>query len=221
MRFYDAIDLYIADMRTQGRLNSPSSERGYRSTLLAHAEDVGNRDPTYVGREDVKCTLRRWPNANTQGTNRSKLVSFYDWTMEEGLRKDNPARQTGRPRRRSALKYRLTEHEALAVLTARVSGERSSWACALVCGMPSSVDCRGVTSRGSAWCGCRLTSRRVAASGGCRSSRIWHRSRMRSARASVETSTCCQRSGLEIRPSTPRGRICGCGRHPARHCVSW
>jgi hypothetical protein len=54
MRFYDAIDAYIADMQVQGRLTSPSSERGYRSTLLTHAEDVQNRDPAYVSREDVK-----------------------------------------------------------------------------------------------------------------------------------------------------------------------
>jgi site-specific recombinase XerD len=104
MRFDEAVDRYIADMRTQGRLNSPSSERGYRSTLEAHGEDVGNRDPAYVGREDVKRTLTRWPNPDTQGTNRSKLVSFYDWPMGEGLRKENPARQTprhGGARRRS------------------------------------------------------------------------------------------------------------------------
>src|SRR5262245_24041174 len=98
MKFDAAIDEFIEDMRAQGRLNSASSVRGYRSTLVAHGEDVGNRDPRYVSREDVKRTLRRWPNANTQGTNRAKLVSFYRWTMEEGMRKDNPASQTRRPR---------------------------------------------------------------------------------------------------------------------------
>src|SRR6202035_3226768 len=114
MRFDAAIDRYIGDMCAQGRLNSPSSVRGYRSTLEAHGEDISNRDPAYVGREDVKLTLRRWANGNTQGTNRSKLVSFYAWTMEEGLRKDNPAEQTRRPRRRPAEKYRRTEVEAAA-----------------------------------------------------------------------------------------------------------
>jgi hypothetical protein len=87
-------------MRGQGRLNSASSERGYRSTLAAHGEDVSNRDPAYVARDDVKRTLRRWPNPNTQGTNRAKLVSFYDWMVEEGYRKDNPARATPRPKRK-------------------------------------------------------------------------------------------------------------------------
>jgi hypothetical protein len=45
MNFETAIDRFIADMRVQGRLTSPLSERGYRSTLLAHAEDVQNRNP--------------------------------------------------------------------------------------------------------------------------------------------------------------------------------
>jgi site-specific recombinase XerD len=118
MNFSRAVDAFVADMKSQGRLNSASSERGYRSTLDAHAIDVGNRDPNYVGRADVKRTLRRWSNPNTQATNRSKLVSFYDWAMEEGLRKDNPARQTRRPRRRAAKPYRLTKAEALAMLGA-------------------------------------------------------------------------------------------------------
>ncbi len=118
MRFNHAIDDFIIDMQSQGRLNSSSSERGYRSTLVAHGQDVNNRDPAYINRDDVKRTLRRWPNGNTQGTNRSKLVSFYDWAMEEGLRKDNPARQTRRPRRRPSQKGRLTEAEAVAMLNA-------------------------------------------------------------------------------------------------------
>lgn len=50
MKFDTAIDRYIQDMQAQGRLTSPSSERGYRSTLRAHAEDVQNRDPAYTGR---------------------------------------------------------------------------------------------------------------------------------------------------------------------------
>lgn len=147
MKFDCAIDLYIADMQTQGRLNSPSSERGYRSTLLVHAEDVGNRDPAYVSRDDVKRTLRRWPNANTQGTNRAKLVSFYDWTMEEGFRKDNPARQTRRPRRRPALKYRLTEAEARAVLNAaRGTRERRAIFLGLCAGLRN-AELRGLQGR--------------------------------------------------------------------------
>ncbi len=147
MKFAAAIDAYIADMQSQGRLNSRSSDRGYRSTLVAHAQDVGNRDPSYVGREDVKRTLSRWKNANTQGTNRAKLVSFYDWMMEEGLRKDNPARQTRRPRRRPALKYRLTQDEALAVLNAaRGTRERRAVFLGLCAGLRN-AELRGLQGR--------------------------------------------------------------------------
>jgi integrase/recombinase XerD len=147
MRFDEAIDLYIADMQAQGRLNSASSERGYRSTLVAHAEDVNNRDPAYVGREDVKRTLRRWPHANTQGTNRSKLVSFYGWTMEEGIRKDNPAQQTRRPRRRATTRFRLTEAEAVAMLCA-AHGTRERRAIFLVlCAGLRNAELRGLQGR--------------------------------------------------------------------------
>ena len=93
MRFDQAVDLYIADMRSQGRLNSRSSVRGVSGDARRAWGGHGNRDPRKVGREDVKRTLRRWPHPNTQGTNRAKLVSFYDWAMEEGMRKDNPARR--------------------------------------------------------------------------------------------------------------------------------
>jgi integrase/recombinase XerD len=147
VRFRDAIEQYVVDMRSQGRLNSPSSERGYRSTLDAHAEDVGNRDPGKTGREDVKRTLQRWPHPNTQGTNRAKLVSFYDWAMEEGMRRDNPARQTRRPRRRAAKSYRLTEQEAVSLLrSARGVRERRA-IFLLVCAGLRNAELRGLQGR--------------------------------------------------------------------------
>jgi integrase/recombinase XerD len=147
MKFYDAIDLFIADMRAQGRLNSASSERGYRSTLVAHAEDISNRDPSKVGREDVKRTLRRWPHPNTQGTNRSKLVSFYAWAMEEGLRKDNPAGQTRRPRRRPSASYRLTQAEAFALLRAARGVRERRAIYLLVCAGLRNAELRGLKGR--------------------------------------------------------------------------
>jgi integrase/recombinase XerD len=134
-------------MEAQGRLNSHSSVVGYRATLVAHGEDVDNRDPAYVGREDVKRTLRRWKHANTQGTNRSKLVSFYAWTMEEGLRKDNPAQQTRRPRRRPAVKSRLTEAEVVTILrAARTRRERRAIFLGL-CGGLRNSELRGLQGR--------------------------------------------------------------------------
>ena len=144
MNFSQAVDLYIAGMKSQGRLNSASSERGYRSTLEAHTEDIANRDPAYVGRDDVKRTLRRWVHPNTQATNRSKLISFYDWAMQEGLRKDNPAAQTRRPRRLAPKTYRMTEAEAIALLRA-VSGTRERRAIfLLMCAGLRNAEIRGL-----------------------------------------------------------------------------
>ena len=127
MRFTAAIDLFIADRSSQGRINSADTERDYRATLIAHAEDVDNRDPRKTGREDVKTTLRRWKHPNSQGKNRSILVAFYDWMLEEGLRDTNPARLTPRPKRRKPTVYRLTRDEARAMLRA-CQTERERWA---------------------------------------------------------------------------------------------
>jgi hypothetical protein len=78
MRFNLAIDLYVADMRSQGRLTSSSSERAYRDTLYLLADEVANRDPRTINRDDVKSVLRRWSHPNTQRKHRSVLVSFFD-----------------------------------------------------------------------------------------------------------------------------------------------
>jgi integrase/recombinase XerD len=118
MRFTTAVDQFEDDMRLQGRLNSESSVRAYRGSLTRHAEDVSNRDPRYTNRDDVKRTLARWSNPNSHRTRRAHLVSFYDWLMEEGYRKDNPARQTRPPRTRKPEIYRMTRDEAARMLAA-------------------------------------------------------------------------------------------------------
>lgn len=118
MKFAEAIDAYVFDMRASGRINSDRTERSYRSILNSHLEDVENRDPRTIGREDVKRTLRRWKNPNTQRTNRSILVSFYRWAVEEGYRPYNPAEQTRRPKKQKSSVYRLTIDEVQAFLAA-------------------------------------------------------------------------------------------------------
>lgn len=125
MRFTASIDAYISDMQAQGRINSPSTERAYRATLVIHADEVGNRDPRATNRRDVKRTLDHWQHPTTRSKNLAVIRSFYDWCMEEGLRKDNPARQVRRPRRRPAAVYRLTVDETRRMLAAaRGSRER-------------------------------------------------------------------------------------------------
>lgn len=127
MKFTKSIDLFIDDMRADGRINSDRTEVAYRSRLRAHADDVSNRDPRTTNRDDVKRTLRRWNHPNTQSQARAVLVSFYDWAMEEGHRKDNPARQTRRPKRRKTSIYRLTHDETISLLDAAIT-RRERWA---------------------------------------------------------------------------------------------
>jgi integrase len=171
MRFVRAVDLYIADQRAEGRINSLNTEREYRGTLNCHAEDVDNRDPAYTNRDDVKRTLARWQHPNTRSKNRAILVSSYDWLVEEGKRPSNPARQTKRPRRRKPQRYRLTQAEALQLLQA-VRGNRERrliyLASAPASGARSSEVCRGATSAVLAGCGCRRTSARARRSAGYR-----------------------------------------------------
>src|SRR4051812_37230301 len=147
MRLTTAIDRFEDDMRSQGRLNSPASVNAYRASLRCHADDVSNRDPRYTNRDDVKRTLARWSNPNSQRTRRAHLVSFYDWLMEEGYRKDNPARQTRPPRIRKPQVYRLTREEAARML-AVAQGVREQRAVFLgICAGLRSAELRGLQGR--------------------------------------------------------------------------
>jgi integrase/recombinase XerD len=147
MKFAEAIDLYIADMRTEGRINSPATETNYRITLNAHADDVSNRDPRTTSRDDVKRTLARWPHPNTQRKNRSILVSFYRWAMEEGHRKDNPAEQTRRPRGRKAQVYRMTLAETTRFLAAAHTARERRVAYLGTCAGIRNAELRGLQGR--------------------------------------------------------------------------
>jgi site-specific recombinase XerD len=118
VRFSEAIEEYFRDKRDAGQINSARTEVSYRSRLEALGQDVGNRDPRTIGRDDVKRTLRRWEHPNTQRHARTVYVSFFDWAMEEGIRKDNPARQTRRPKKRPPSVYRLTRGECVALMHA-------------------------------------------------------------------------------------------------------
>lgn len=128
MKFLDAIDLYVADQRRLGRINSPRTEQFYRASLEAHADDIQNRDPGKTGRDDIKRTLGRWPHPNTQRTRHAVLVAFYDWAMEEQLRDTNPARQVRRAKARPTTISRLTRAEVIAMLDAAAPIRRDRWA---------------------------------------------------------------------------------------------
>src|SRR5207253_2415435 len=69
------------------------------------------------------------------------------WLMQDGYRKDNPARQTRPSRRRPRAKYRLTESELVAFLSA-ASGLRETRAIFLgVCAGLRNAELRGLQGR--------------------------------------------------------------------------
>lgn len=111
MRFDEAADQFLTDWASYGRLNSKHTLAAYRIALTALSEEVGNRDPRTVGRNDIKRTLARWSHPNTQAARRAALNSFFKWAMQEDLRKDNPVDQTTPPKKRDPKVYRLTLDE--------------------------------------------------------------------------------------------------------------
>ena len=147
MKLTSAIELYVSDMKSDGRLGSDSSERAYRDTLQWHAADVQNRDPRYTNRDDVKATLGRWANPNTRANRRSIMVSFYGWLLEEGMRKDNPAEQTRRPKRTKTSVYRLTVAEARLLLAAAKTRREQRVIVIGVCAGLRSQELRGLQGR--------------------------------------------------------------------------
>jgi integrase len=99
-------------------MNGKNSDLRYRAVLRLHHEDIGaRRGPLRTDREDVKRTLARW-HGNSQYNAHSVLISFYDWAMQEGLRKDNPARMVRRTKLGQPSVYRLTKAEASAIMDA-------------------------------------------------------------------------------------------------------
>jgi site-specific recombinase XerD len=148
VKFSVAIDEYIRDMWLYGSMNSPRSEVSYRARLGAHADDVANRDPRATSRDDVKRTLARWAHPNTQRTAHAILVSFYDWCMEEEIRKDNPARQVRRAKKRPSRVYRLTRSETVRVLNFSLSSRRDARLAHLAtCAGLRNQELRGVQGR--------------------------------------------------------------------------
>lgn len=125
MRFDHTVDRFIQAKRQRGDINSPTSERLYRSVLDAHAYDVGQRDPATTTREHILVTLSRWDNPNTASKRLSVLKSFYKWCVQEGVRKDNPADQVPAIRSRPTSVYRLSRDEVRALLgAARTTREK-------------------------------------------------------------------------------------------------
>jgi integrase len=131
VKFNEAIDDYMAEMRRQSRIASKNSDDAYRRVLNRHSDDVGNRDPAKTGRADIKRTLGRWPHPNSQRQAHAILTSFYDWATEEGVRDTNPARMVRRARPKPVSVFRPTIDEVVRLMDAtrgtHASRRRERW----------------------------------------------------------------------------------------------
>ncbi len=132
MKLTAAIETYVRDQFRSGAFNSRHTELAYRDKLGRLAEHVGNRDPRTVGRDEIKVFLGQW-QGNSQRHAHAILASFFDFAMEEGWRKDNPARQVKRAKPRKPSVYRLTRGEVVALLEASRERRRDRWAAHLGC----------------------------------------------------------------------------------------
>jgi hypothetical protein len=101
--------------RNATSLSTAPPWRGVLARAVAGLQPVARRRRSVPRR-----TLERWPNPNTRRKNRSILVSFYDWAMQElePPRDSNPARQTRPPKVRKPQVYRMTRDEVVAFLHA-------------------------------------------------------------------------------------------------------
>jgi integrase len=147
MSFTQVLNEYVADMRSQGRINSVNTERAYRAKLAKHGDDLGNANPRTATRRDVKATLRRW-SGNTQKHGHAILSSFYKWCMEEGLRPDSPVMQVRSPKARQAQVYKMTQDEVLTLLREADKDQRDRWMARLgVCAGLRAQELLGVQGR--------------------------------------------------------------------------
>lgn len=128
MKFANAIDEFIVDMKREGRISSrtDNTEKAYRRVLNWHCDDVGNRDPAKTGRADVKKTLSRWPHPNSQRQAHSILASFYEWCTHEEIRDTNPAQIVRRARARQVSVFRPTLDEVVRLIDAAEQGTLAS-----------------------------------------------------------------------------------------------
>ena len=128
MKFTTAIDEFIGDWKSLGKMRSPHTEKAYRDLLDLHAQDVDNRDPSKVGKRDLMRTLQRWEHPNSYAQKLAILRSFYRWTLYADLRTTNPAEQIPPPSKQQPEQVRLTRQEAVRLIQAADPVRRDRWA---------------------------------------------------------------------------------------------
>jgi site-specific recombinase XerD len=132
MKFTAAIDLFVADFASEGRINSPHTELAYRTKLEHLASVVDNRDPAKVGDRDVKRALSRW-EGNSRRQAHAIYRSFFAWTVYEKIRVTNPADMVRPTKTKQPQIARMTREETAIFLRASNDRRRDRWAAHLGC----------------------------------------------------------------------------------------
>lgn len=117
MKLNDLIDQWL-DFGVVEEGWTPRTVESYRACLWQLAEDTSNRDPRYIGRDELRRFLTRWQNRNTRHNKLSILRSFFDWLVEEGIASTNPARQVRPPKRRKPAVYKMRRRDVVALMGA-------------------------------------------------------------------------------------------------------
>jgi integrase len=151
MRFYDAIDEFVAEKR-QFQGFAATSERAYRDTLNRLAERVGNAAPHTVTAADCRAVLRAWPRAikpNTLARKRYHMVSFFKWAMQRedlGV-ESNPAQRVPAPKTTPGERRKITRPEMDAMLRACRDARETRVIGLLLLGGFRSQEIRGLRGR--------------------------------------------------------------------------
>jgi hypothetical protein len=88
-----AIEIYVAEMKRAGQMRSRNTELAYRQKLHRFADEIGNRDPRTVSRDEIRAASAtgRTRTASARRT-RSSRASSTSRSRRGGARTTRPAR---------------------------------------------------------------------------------------------------------------------------------
>jgi site-specific recombinase XerD len=132
MTLTEAVERFIADWKAESRINSPLTERVYRSKLEHLAAAVDDRDPATVTGKDLQRALGRWQGESRRQAH-AVYRSFFRWAMTEGMRESNPADMVRQTRPKPPQIARLTREEGARLLIASRPLRRDRWLVHLGC----------------------------------------------------------------------------------------
>jgi|KBSMisStaDraftv2_1062788.scaffolds.fasta_scaffold220136_3 site-specific recombinase XerC len=147
MNLTHAIDAFIADLRSEGRITSAHTELAYRTKLEHLVAVTGDAGADVITAASVKDALSRWQGASRRQAH-AIYRSFFAWCVYEQIRESNPAAAVRPTRAQAPQVYRLTRAEVVALLDSSMPVRRDRWVVHLgVCAGLRSQELRGLQGR--------------------------------------------------------------------------